>query len=72
MSEALHASYHEAITQVDRDFIGSELPIEAPAPDSCQLSFQLLSGSQLLIQIPHSSHYSFQSALALLRSDLYN
>ena len=37
MSDALHASYHEAITQLHPGFIRCELPIEAPAPDSCQL-----------------------------------
>ena len=48
MLDALHASYHEAITQLHPGFIRCELPNEALAPDSRQLSFQLLTGSQLL------------------------
>ena len=35
MPGALHASYHEAITQLDLGFIRCELPIEARAPVSC-------------------------------------
>ena len=31
---ALHASYHEAIAQLERGFIRCELPNEAPALDS--------------------------------------
>ena len=49
MSDALHASYHEAITQLEHGFIRCELPKEVSAPDSGRLPFQLLAGSQLLI-----------------------
>ena len=45
---ALQSTYHEAITQQDPSFICCELPTKVPAPDSCQLSIQLLVGSQLL------------------------
>ena len=70
MSDALHASYHEAITQLERGFIRCELPNEVTAQVSGRLPFQLPAGSSLLIEIPHSSQASFLLALALLGSDL--
>ena len=72
MSDALHASYHEAITQLEHDFLRCELPNEATAPDSDRLPFQLPTSSQLLTQVHHSSQASFWLALALLGSDYYN
>ena len=71
MSDALHASYHEAITQLEHGFIRCELPNEVPAPDSGRLPFQLPASSSLLTQVPHGSQASFWLALALLGSDLY-
>ena len=71
MSDALHASYHEAITQLECGFTRCELPNEVPAPDSGRLPLQLPTSSQLLTQMPHGSQASFRLALALLGSDLY-
>ena len=49
MSDALQVSYHEAITQLEHDFLRCELPNEVTAPDSDRLPFQLPASSSLLI-----------------------